>query len=755
MAFVIPTVHPAAVRRAEGSLPISDVIAADLAKAYRIAREGPRHKENIIAVLPNGPVDAKASYEAACAWMEHWLITKPPVAFDVETNSLSWFSCLFYTTGIAVAGFDNVGISFPHTDLRKLPETWERRLLGLKRKILQDAEIPKVFHNASFDIGVLDAAGYEINGQIIDTLGLHQMVQPDIPHKLDWVAQTYLDIISWKSSFKDGSGYGATMASRPWDLLVYNAKDALYTAQLVAELVEDIKLRGMSKELMVQHMRYVELARTMEQLGQPVNILKRREMGMDLLKKILKYKAGMAAYLDWSDFNPLSTKHKMEVLFGPKYAQSPYDLGFEAGKTTKTGAPSTSYKSVIDHLDHPFVSMLAGFTECRSVYATQYREGMDAETKKLDLLRATPEDLCGLPGDHDDDLEDEYDEDDVLNIIEQQKQNMEKQKTKESIIRGGAFQRAIVEHPGGQWGTMYCTWKMYSQKTLRAASSPNGQNRRSNPHNPMGEDLSWTQAPPGWKLVGGDKDQLELRLIAARAGVPNLIRVLNGQIPPEKYGCMAGKPDPHLFAATEIYGLEEFLSRPAAERTEIRGVVKNVEYAGFYLAGWLTVWRTCRENKKIPMPVRVKMTKDAVKAVWTDLFHGIFKEIYQWHNSNLAFVEENGYLEIPPYGRRRWTPERPAPATEYANWPIQCLAGEYVNTELLRVNDRIRERFGPDHGLIVHVHDSAAFLCRERNAQECQKIFAQEFGDTIVPSAYGDVHLTAGAKIGDNLLQVH
>ena len=674
--FAIPSVHPAAVRRAEGSLPISDVIASDLAKAYRIAHHGPNHTENIIAVLPNSPVDARQSYEAACGWMEYWLKTKPPVSFDVETSSLSWFSCLLYTTGIAVAGNDNVGLAFPHTDLSKLPETWERRLLGLKRQILEDPEIPKIFHNASFDIGVLDAAGYKINGQIIDTLGLHQMVQPDIPHKLDWIAQTYLDVISWKADFKEDQGYGATMANRPWELLVYNAKDALYTAQLVPEIVEDIKLRGMSKELMIQHMRYIELARTMEQLGQPVNILKRRNMGTLLLKRMLKYKAGMCSYLDWPEFNPMSVKHKMDALFGPKYARGPYDMGFEAGKSTKTGAPSTSYKSVIDHLDHPFVTMLAGFTECRSVYATQYREGMDQELKKLNDLQASPEDLGGIPGDHQEDLEDEYEEEDVLNVIQQQKQKIEKDKKKDAVINGGAFQRAIVEHPGGEWGTMYCTWKMYSQKTLRASSSPNGQNRRSNPFNPMGEDLSWTEAPPGWKLVGGDKDQLELRLIAARAGVPNLVRVLNGNITPESYGCYKGKPDPHLFAATEVYGFEEFMARPAGEREEIRGVVKNVEYAGFYLAGWMTVWRTCRENKKIPMKVRVKMTKEVVKRVWTDLFHGTFKEIYEWHAENLNHVETKGYLEIPPYGRRRWTPERPAPATEFANWGIQCYTGD-------------------------------------------------------------------------------
>lgn len=719
MSYIIPTVHPAAVRRAEGALPISDVIASDLAKAYRISKTGPQHRETIISVLPNGPVDVRLAYEAACSWMERWLRTKPPVAFDVESSSLDWFRCKFYTTGIAVGGNDNVGLAFPHTDLSKLPEQWENHLLSLKRQILEDPEIPKVFHNAAFDLAVLDTFGYKTQGQIIDTLGLHQMVQPDIPHKLDWIAQTYLDVLSWKADFKEDSGYGEAMADKPWELLVYNAKDALYTAQLVAELVEDVKLRGMSTGLMKQHMEYIELSRTMEQLGQPVNILKRRSMGMDLLKRILRYKTGMAKFLNWPDFNPMSTKHKMEVLFGPKYARAPFDMGFEPGKTTKTGQPSTSYKSVIDHLEHPFVAMLAGFSECRSVYATQYREGMDQELRKLRLLEASPEQMGGLPGDHDADLEDEFNDEDVLNTIQRQKQKIEKDRNKDSIIRGGAFQRAIVEHPGGQWGTMYCSWKMFSQKTLRAAAQPNSQNRRSNPYNPMGEDLSWTEAPPGYKLVGGDKDQLELRLIAARAGVPNLIRVLNGQIAPTDYGCMKGKPDPHLFAATEVYGLEDFLSRPAEEQAEIRGVVKSVEYAGFYLAGWMTVWRTCRENKKIPMNVRMKMTKDVVKAVWTDLFHGVFKEIYEWHTDNLQFVEENGYLEIPS-GRRRWTPERPPPATEYANWGIQCYSGD-TRVSTTRGHLRIK---GVQTGRLVvpGTTASAEFKRVERGVSEIMSI---------------------------------
>lgn len=751
--YCIGCVHPAAVLRSEGKLPISDVIASDLAKANRIAHTGIRHQETLITVMPNGPVNVKEQYLAACAWMEYWLKTKPVVAIDVESSSLDFFRCKFYCTGLAVAEPDNVGISFPHTDLPLLPAAWANRLTDLKRQILADPLIPKAFHNASFDLGVLDKFGFHTRGMIVDTLGLHQLVQPDIPHTLDWVAQTYLDVTSWKATYRGktpGESYGEVMASRPWELLIYNARDTLYTAQLVPHLVAAIRERGMSGHLMRTVCRYVELAQTMEHLGQPVNRLLRRAKGIEMLKEVIRCKERMASFLGRTDFNPLSSIQMQDILFSPKYAGKPWNLGLEAGKLTPKNEPSVSYKSLIDHLQHPFVEAMASYIEMRQVYAAQYREDMDRERKKLKDLRASADDLGSLPGDDisDHDIDQESG---LLSAIEEERLKLEKGKNKDNVIRGGAFERAMI-HQSEERSLLYPNWGMYATKTTRANSRPNQQNRRSDKTNPLREDLSWTEAPPGWCFVGGDKANLELRLIAARAGVGRLIQVLNGTIPPSAYG--SAEIDPHRYNATQIYGLDDFLRLPTSEQKDVRNVTKNVFYAGIYLAGWRTVWRTCRENKHIPVEMRKKMTKALISKVHKGLFHGTMSEIYEWHTKNLTFVEDNGYLEVPPLGRKRWTPERPPPAAEYANYGIQPVAGEIVNIELLRVNDRIKEKWGDDEGIITQVHDSAAFLVREGHADEALAIFKEEFGNTKISSAFGPVSLPADSACGKTLLDV-
>jgi DNA polymerase I-like protein with 3'-5' exonuclease and polymerase domains len=672
VAYIVPTIHPAVLFHS--GQQISDVIAADIGKAAQISRDGGFDlPEYIVWPLPGNPEGVQASYEKAVGWMQYWQRTGARLAIDVETSSLNFFGCKLFSIALAEAE-SSTAVAFTLHDFHTLPAEYEANLCAWLRALLADEGIEKVFHNAPFDMGVLAAKGYNVRGPILDTQGMHHLVQPDIPHRLDWVGQTYLPVGPWKYDHRSGK---MANTKDPIELLIYNARDALYTAYLVAPLKRAVEQRGMSAELIYWQSQYAKLATDMEVVGMPVNLALRKQMALEKKNKFEALLYQMRQYLNWSEFNPMSDAHKREVLFGTKYAGAPYNLGLKSSKLTKkTKRPSTSYKAIIDDLEHPFVRMLATYIETRAVYATQYADG----------------------------------------TLRQANGKLEKP---------GSYQRAI--YPDGR---LHAQWKPNTLNSVRYGSSPNVQNQRK-------PDRVFFEPAPGRVLVGSDKDQLELRIAACRAGVRELLEEM-------------AKPDgdPHSLAARHVYG-QEFIDSEPKKREVLRGMVKNVVYASLYLAGITTVWRTIRERKQLEPALRAMMTKPVVGHIHKSYFMR-YMEFPRWHEEDLRFINNYGYIEIPPFGRRRYCPVKPAPATEFSNWKVQCLGAEIVTSEMCTIQDELKKRFDRAY-IIRHGHDELNVECWEKDAEDVKKLVESIFGATPLDGPAGRVLLTASATIGKNL----
>jgi DNA polymerase I-like protein with 3'-5' exonuclease and polymerase domains len=589
----LPTVHLASVLH--GGKPINEVIAADLGKAWQIANEGVTHKEYIVHVIPGNPIGIQTAFDTAIQYMRWWRWRGSRLGVDVETSALDYFNCKLYSIALGDAE-SGVAISFTLLDFHTLPPSYEIALVEELRAVLGDPAVGKVLHNAPFDLAVLHRKGFQVNGAIWDTQGLHHLVQPDIPHDLGWIGQTYLQVEPWKLDHDSGK-----MANTrdPVKLLVYNARDALYTAMLVEPLLEDIERRGMSANLAAWQAAYARLATSMEICGIPINFAKRKKMGQALKQKMGQTRQWMREFLNWPEFNPMADEHRRVALFSSKYAGAPWNLGLQSTKLTeKTSKASTSYKAIIDYLEHPFVKALADYIDSRMTYATQYRDGTEL-------------DLDGKPEEP------------------------------------GSYQKAICSD-----GRIHPRWKPNTLRSVRWASEPNVQNQRKN-------DRAFFEAPDGWVFVGADKDQLELRIKACQAGQRELLTEM-------------ARPggDPHRLAAMNVYG-DQFLSKPKDDQKLLRDIVKNVVYAALYLAGWMTVWRTVRERKLLKADIRAAMTKGVVKHVHTSYFMQ-YSEIRRHSEWLVDQANTVGYIEIPPFGRRRYCPVRPVEATEISNWGTQC-----------------------------------------------------------------------------------
>jgi len=665
MPHIIPTIHPAALLH--GGKPISDVILMDLAKANRVSMEGPNQVEYYVVAHPANPVGVEESVRIALQWMERWKQLKCPIAFDVETSSLDFFNCKLYS--IALSGEDgcNTGVGFTLYNLRTLPWDAETALVYKLKELLTDPDIPNLFHNAPYDYAVLHHKNFVINGRIEDTQAYAHIVQPDIPKDLGWIGHTYLDVEPWKLNHR---GEKQAFTQDVIELLIYNIKDAINTMKLRSPLLDEIEQRGMGGDLLTYQSAFAELASSMEIVGMPVNLAKRKAMGEVMAKEIKELEYRMRQWLNWPDFNPMSTNHVIEALYNRKY------VGLvPTAFTKKEQKPSTSYKDIIDFMDHEFVSDFIKYKEMRTAYATQYKDPMPGE-------------------------------------------------------KGGSYFRALMPD-----GRIHSKINPTGQKGSRFSTSPNIQNQRK-------QDRAFFEAPEGKVIIGADKDQLELRIAACLAGVTELVAEM-------------ARPDgdPHTLAARNIYGAE-FDLKPEKMRKKLRDAVKTTVYASLYRAGVKTVHKSIRTKKFLSADLRKSLTLAAVTHIYHSYF-GKFVELPAWHDANYNLACSQGYIEIPPFGRRRFFPVQPPPMTEVGNWPIQTIGSDVVGMQMVHIQRELeanRSRW-PDANIILHGHDAVYIECWARHAEEIiAKVVDPLFGHYYLEGPAGVVDLSSEAGIGSNLL---
>jgi len=297
-------------------------------------------------------------------------------------------------------------------------------------------------------------------------------------------------------------------------------------------------------------------------------------------------------------------------------------------------------------------------------------------------------------------------------------------------VKDGAFSRAIETD-----GRLHCKWNPCGTTGSRYSSSPNAQNLRVN-------DRQWLRAREGRILVAADKDQLELRIAAGLSGVKELLDEM-------------AKPngDPHTLAAIAVWG-ERFPKegKKCKEGKRLRDMVKNVVYAALYMAGVETVYHTVREKKELDPALRAALDRGTVAKIIKGYF-GKFIEFEQYHRNKYEKVQRDGYVLIPPFGRRRWFPIQPPAFTEVANADIQCAGSDVVGYQMLRIQDELKARF-QDAWIIMHGHDQVAVECNAADGEAVKEVIDRQFGHFLLEGPMGFVDLTAVTHIGQDLKAV-
>lgn len=182
-------------------------------------------------------------------------------ALAAELNAAVSFAFDTETTGVDVHNSSLVGISFainPHQAYYiPLPQEINDavEILSYFKKPLENSDIEKCGHNIKFDIMMLAKYGVHVAGPLFDSMIAHYLIQPELYHNMDFLAELLLGYktIHIEELIGEKGKNQLNMRQVNIDRVVdYAAEDADITLQLCNSLkpqIEDLQLHTLCYDI--------------------------------------------------------------------------------------------------------------------------------------------------------------------------------------------------------------------------------------------------------------------------------------------------------------------------------------------------------------------------------------------------------------------------------------------------------------------------------------------------------------------------
>jgi len=289
------------------------------------------------------------------------LDTESKIDNFISKISVQDFFCLdTETTGLDAMTAELVGMSFSWTknEAYYIPFPVDQKLCTEKlqrlRNILENPKVEKIGQNLKYDIVVLKKYGINVCGPIFDTMIAHYLLQPELRHNMDYLAEIYLNYqtIHIEELIGPKGKNQKSMRDISPDLVCpYAAEDADITLQLKNILEPEIKKNNLDFLCYEVEMPLVLVLAEMENTGISINQDSLKEASIELTKKLISLEEEIQT-IAGVFFNVNSPKQIGEVLFDKM------EIGGKA-KKTKTGQYSTS-EDVLESLKskHPIVEKI-------------------------------------------------------------------------------------------------------------------------------------------------------------------------------------------------------------------------------------------------------------------------------------------------------------------------------------------------------------------------------------------------------------
>ena len=693
-----------------------------------------------------------------------YFLTNKILSLDTETTSTSAIDAELVGLSFAVKEFEAFYVPVPANREEAL------QIVNIFKPVYESDEILKVGQNLKYDLEVLRNYGIELKGKMWDTMIAHYLIQPELRHGIDYMAETilkYQKIHTEELIGKKGKNQLTMRDLSPQRVYEYACEDADIALRLKNNL--ELELRNKECEQLFYNieMPLMQVLAEMEINGVCIDATSLKETSK-IFSNRLKEAEKDIYEIAGEEFNISSPKQVGDILFGKlKIIDNP--------KKTKSWQYVTNEKELEEIKEsHSIVGKILEYRKLNSI--------LTERTKKKTAINQMP-DLFGFIGEQDDNnsskqshlevskqmnqLEKEIYElagekfkimspkqvgtilFDKMKIIDNPKKTetwqyvtneeiLQQLKGKHEIVEKilnyreteklmGTYVDALPTLVNKKTGHIHTSFNQTVTATGRLSSSdPNLQNIPVRGED--GKEIRKVFVPePGCLFFSADYSQIELRVMAHLSGDENMINVFK-----------EGK-DLHAATAATIYkkSIDEVTrdERTKSKRANF-GIIYGITVFG--LAERLDISR--EESKQL-----------------IDGFFQTFPKVKDYMDNAIEEARQKGFVETL-FGRRRYLKDinshnatvRGFAERNAINAPIQGTAADIIKVAMIQIYRRFKAE-NLKSKMILQVHDELNFSVYPDEKEKVERIVIEEMQKAIVMK----VPLIADCGFGNNWLEAH
>ena len=272
--------------------------------------------------------------------------TKEIVSLDTETTSTSAIDAELVGLSFSVKEYEAFYVPVPPEREKAL------QIVNIFKPLYEDPKIIKVGQNLKYDLEVLRNYNVRLSGPMWDTMIAHYLIQPELRHNMDFMAEIYLN---YQTIHIDeligprGKNQKSMRDLSPTLVYEYACEDADVTLRLKNQLEKELKQYGCEDLFYNIEMPLMPVLAEMEMNGVCLDTESLMETSKVLTSRMQEIEQHIYEQAG-EVFNIASPKQVGEILFGKlKIVDKP--------KKTKTGQYVTS-EEVLQQLrhKHPVVS---------------------------------------------------------------------------------------------------------------------------------------------------------------------------------------------------------------------------------------------------------------------------------------------------------------------------------------------------------------------------------------------------------------
>ena len=289
-----------------------------------------------------------------------FLLTNKILSLDTETTSTSAIDAELVGLSFSVAEHEAYYVAVPSN------QDEAQAMVNIFKPLYENEDIVKVGQNIKYDYMVLRRYGIDLQGPMFDTMLAHYIVQPELRHNMDYMAET---LLNYKTIHIDeligqkGKNQKSMRDLSPAEICDYAAEDADITLQLKNVLEPQLKEVGGERLFYDIEMPLVKVLADMELNGVCLDTESLSETRRVFTERMQAYERH-AYELAGEEFNISSPKQVGDILFEKMKI-------IDKAKKTKTGQYVTSEEVLMQLKDRaPIVEDILNYRGMKKLLST-------------------------------------------------------------------------------------------------------------------------------------------------------------------------------------------------------------------------------------------------------------------------------------------------------------------------------------------------------------------------------------------------